>query len=584
MKTEIRLLGSPSARRGVDRLDVRGHKPWLLLGLLLLNDQPLTRERLQRLLFMDAADPAAALRWNLSQLRHLGIQVDGDPVRATLPEDVAVDLLLLRGRADDAAALPGLDDELLTGVRTEPGTELAVWLDEERRHVARLALDVRQEAALALLGRGETERALEHARHVAEAAPLDENAAALLVRCLRAAGHMTDARAAAQDAAARLRQELGVEPTHALWSAVAAPMGGDRQITGRGAVVAQIEAGESAVNAGAIDAGLRSLQGAVVAARALRDPSLLARALVSLGSSLIHGVRGVDQEGLAMLHEAVPLTREVGDAPLGVVARREIGYVDFLRGSYDRARHWFDEARNTAEGGADGLGWVDLYDGASADDVGDDPRAERLLSRASGQAVTEGDLRLEAFALTMHGRHHLLRDRLDESGRYLQEALAVVRSLDWTAFRPFPESLFAESVRRTGDLPRGRELAEHAFVMGQQVGDPCWESIALRTLGLLSVDSGDLGRGVALLEQAPLRCRSLPDTYRWIEMWGYAALLDVGSRHGLDATAKWRAHLDTEATAMGMRPLVARARAVTAGASGGSTIGGGSESHPLSGT
>ena len=564
MKTEIRLLGSPGAHRGLDRVDVRGHKPWLLLGLLLLSDHPLTRERLQRLLFVDAADPAAALRWNLSQLRHIGIQVDGDPVRVTVPGDVAVDVLLLRGRADDAAELPGLDDELLAGVRAEPGTELAVWLEEERRHLIRLALDVRQEAALALLGRGETERALQHARHVAEAAPLDENAAALLVRCLRAAGRVTDARAAAQDAAARLRQELGVEPTDALWSAVAAPMGGDRQVTGRGAIVAQIEAGESAVNAGAIDTGLRSLQGAVVAARALRNTPLLARALVCLGSSLIHGVRGVDQEGLAMLHEAVPLTREVGDEPLAVVARREIGYVDFLRGRYDLATHWFGEAREVGKDGAAGLGWVDLYDGASADDVGDDPRAERLLSRALEQAVTERDPRLEAFALTMQGRHHLLRDRLEEAGRLLQEALAVVRSLDWTAFRPFPEALLAESVRRTGDLSRGLDLAEHAYVMGEQVGDPCWESLALRTLGLLSVDRGDLRRGVAMLEQAPVRCRRLPDTYRWIEMWGYAALLDVGDRHGLAATANWRTRLETEASAMGMRPLVERARAADA--------------------
>jgi DNA-binding SARP family transcriptional activator len=571
VNTEIRLLGSPGADRGADPVEVRGHKPWLLLGLLLLSDRPLTRERLQRLLFVDAADPAAALRWNLSQLRQLGIQVDGDPVRATVPGDVAVDVLLLRGRADAVVELPGLDDELLAGIRTEPGSELAVWLDEERRHLGRLALDVRQEAALALLGRGETERALRHARRVAEAAPLDENAAALLVRCLRAAGRVTDARSAAQDAAARLRQELGVEPTDALWSAVAAPMGGDRQVTGRGAVVAQIEAGESAVNAGAIDTGLRSLQGAVVAARALSDTSLLARALVSLGSSLIHGVRGVDQEGLAMLHEAVPLTGEVGDAPLAVMARREIGYVDFLRGRYDRATHWFGEAREATEKGAAGLGWVDLYDGASADDIGDDPRAERLLSMALEQAVTERDLRLEAYALTFQGRHLLLHGQLEEADRHLQEAIAVVRSLDWTAFRPFPEALLAESVRRTGDLSRGRDLAEHAYVMGQQVGDPCWESLALRTLGLLSVDSGDLGGGVAQLEQAPVRCRRLPDTYRWIEMWGYAALLDVGDRHGLDATAAWRAQLETEATAMGMRPLVERARATAAPGAASST-------------
>lgn len=72
MNTEIRLLGSPGAHRGAEPVNVRGHKPWLLLALLDLNEQPLTRERLQRLLFVDAADPAV-LRWNLSQLRRLSI-------------------------------------------------------------------------------------------------------------------------------------------------------------------------------------------------------------------------------------------------------------------------------------------------------------------------------------------------------------------------------------------------------------------------------------------------------------------------------------------------------------------------------
>lgn len=204
---------------------------------------------------------------------------------------------------------------------------------------------------------------------------------------------------------------------------------------------------------------------------------------------------------------------------------------------------------------------MDLYDGASADDIGNDTRAEALLSRALQQAGAEHDLRLEAFALTMQGRQHLLRNRLDEADRHLQEALALVRALDWTGFRPFPESLLAESFRRAGDLSRGRDLAEHAYVLSEQVGDPCWESLALRALGLLSVDTGDLDRGVAMLEQAPVQCRRLPDTYRWIEMWGYAALLDVGDGYSLGATASWRTHLETEATAMGMRPLVERARA-----------------------
>ncbi len=555
MTTEIRLLGVPCAYRDGDRLSVRGHKPWLLLALLLLHDRPMSREALQRLLFLDAADPAGALRWNLSQLRRLGVEVVGDPVNATLSEGLGVDALMLRGRADRAVELPGLGEELLSGVRTEEDGDLSRWLEEERRHLARLAQDVRQEAALTLLGRGENERALDYARQVAATAPLDENASALLVRCLRACGRLGEAKTAAQEAADRLRRELGVEPTAALWSAVAAPMGGDRRVSGPGAVVAQIEAGESAVSAGAIDTGLQALQGAVLAARALSDSPLLAKALVSLGSALIHGVRGVDQEGLAMLHEADPLTVASGDAELAVVVRREIGYVNFLRGSYDRAGHWFDRAR-TAAGGRGAVGWIDAYDGAAAADTGDEAKAERLLRSATESAREEQDLRLLAMGLTMQGRVLLLAGALEDAAGVLGEAVRTARSLKWTAFLSFPESLLAETHRRAGDLASGIDLAEHAYVLSEQVGDPCWEGLALRALGLLSIDSGDLAGGVATLEESPARCRQVPDTYRWVEMWGYAALVDVGQRHDLDSTDRWRELLRSQAGAMGMRPLL----------------------------
>lgn len=80
MGVEIRLLGRPrSWRDGVEIL-LRGHKAWLLLAKLLVDDVPASRDRLARMLFVDAADPAAALRWNLSQLRRcLDLHLDGDP-------------------------------------------------------------------------------------------------------------------------------------------------------------------------------------------------------------------------------------------------------------------------------------------------------------------------------------------------------------------------------------------------------------------------------------------------------------------------------------------------------------------------
>lgn len=561
MTTTVRLLGSAAVRAGehaAQGADVRGHKPWLLLALLLLSETPLGRDRLARLVFVDAADPGAALRWNLSQLRHLGLELDGDPVRLRIPDHVAVDLdLLLHGRAEDAAALPGLDEDLLSGLRLEAGSELAVWLEEERRRVHELTVDIRREAALSLLARGRTGAALAYARQVVAAAPLDENAAALLVRCLRAAGHASDARAAADSAAQRLREELGVEPSNTLWRAVTTPLGGPRLVTGTQAVAAQVEAGEAAVAAGAADAGVAVLQGALGAARALDDHALLARALVALGSALIHAVRGVDQEGLVLLHEAVPLTVEVGDVEVGVVAHREIGYVDFLRGRYDRAAHWFGAARTVADGtDTPGQGWIDVYEGAAADDVGSRGRAATRLRTALDHAAREDDRRLHAYGLAMLGRHHLLGGDLTAARDCLDESVEATRRLTWTAFHAYPESLLAEVALRDGLLGRSQDLAEHAYVLAEQVNDPCWLSMSLRQLGLVAVESGDLDRGLALLSDAPAQCRRLPDTYRWIELWALAALADVGLRHQVAQAPQWAAELDREAASHGMRPFL----------------------------
>lgn len=272
--------------------------------------------------------------------------------------------VLLHGDSGAGVGVSGLDDDLLSGVRVEEASELMLWLEDERRRVHRIGVNFRQEAALIQLGRGNSDGALTLARQVAGSSPLDENAAALLVRCLRAAGRIAEARTVAERTASRLRDELGVEPSDQLWAAVDAPPGGDRRVTGPAAVIAQIEAGASAVAAGATDTGIAALRSAVVAARAVRAPALLARALVALGSAMIHGVRGVDQEGLALLHEAVPLTA-IDDNELAVVTRREIGYVDFLRGRNDRAVHWFDEARRVGDGATAEIGWVDMYDGAT---------------------------------------------------------------------------------------------------------------------------------------------------------------------------------------------------------------------------
>lgn len=79
----IHLLGTPRVQRdGAAKAVLRGHKAWGLLAYLVQHPEGVSRQRLAALLFEDAEDPLAALRWNLSELRRaLGdVGLGGDVV------------------------------------------------------------------------------------------------------------------------------------------------------------------------------------------------------------------------------------------------------------------------------------------------------------------------------------------------------------------------------------------------------------------------------------------------------------------------------------------------------------------------
>ena len=110
-------------------------------------------------------------------------------------------------------------------------------------------------------------------------------------------------------------------------------------------MLAQIEAGEAALAAGAVEAGVQRLRGAVVAARRIDDREPLAAALVSLGGALVHSARGTDVEGAAALHEGTALAESLGRLDIAATGWREISWVQFLRAQYETRRAIVDAHR-----------------------------------------------------------------------------------------------------------------------------------------------------------------------------------------------------------------------------------------------
>ena len=565
MDLRIHLLGTPTVQRGGVQVEApAGRKHWGLLTYLVRTDVPSSRERLSAMLFPEADDPLGALRSALSALRRqLGphAEVGGNPVRLALGPAAFVDVEILRtGSWVEAAALPGLGHELLDGMAFRSSPSFENWLENERRHVAGTTAAVLHEAALALLARGEADTARSHAAHLVRLNAYDENAHVLLVRCLRAVGDAEGAERQVTACTELFRRELGIEPSPALASAAAEPLASvGTRVSGPSAVNVLIETGMAAVEAGAPEAGVARLRGAVASARREDDPVLLARALVGLGRALVHSCRGTDEEGAEALHEGSVLAERIGERRLATTGWREAGWIQFLRARYDRAEATLARAAELADGDEEELAWIEVILGTCRSDVGDYANATRLLLSATARSERLRRPEALGFALTMHAKLHVLREELDEAVILLDRVLELVDARGLNSFRSLPESFRAEIDLRHGHVDAAADAFEHAYALGCEIGDPCWESIATRGRGLVAVERGEVERGLELLVEAPRLCRRLPDTYLWIEAYGLDALCGAAVTHG-DASAKrWVGELEAIAASHGLHDLLVRA-------------------------
>lgn len=559
----IHLLGPPRVERGGSPVPApRGHKVWGLLAYLIRNEAPVSRKHLAGLLFEDAEDPLAALRWNLSELRRLlGIaDLRGDLLTLAIEAASYVDLnAVLSGSWAQALCVPGLDRELLEGMNFSGSPAFEVWLATERRHLQAAAEAVLREAAQARMAAGAMAEAATLAGRLVRHNPLDENYQALLVRSLAAAGDGVGA--ARQAAACRelFQRELGVQPGATLDAALrtltAAPTA--RPATGRTAALAQLEAGEAAIRAGALDAGLQCLRRAIAEADATGDAALRAHTRVALGGALVHAARGRDEEGATALHEALEVGRDVSPV-LAAAACRELGYVEFLRGRYERTLAWLERARPLAGEDRAELARIATVWGSALSDTAHYVAAITLLREAEALATAAGDNKQLTYALSMLGRALLLHGDLDAAENVLDRSVDLAQH-GWTAFVPWPQSLRAEADLMRGDVNAAASRFEHAFALGCQIGDPCWEGIAGRGLGCVAIARGESQRAVEIFVDAIARSARLPDAYLWGKGHALDALCGVAVVHAMPHASAWINDLQSLAARSGMRELTARA-------------------------
>lgn len=563
MPLAIHLLGSPSiAGASGGEYQVRSRKSWAVLAYLLLSERPPTRAQLAALLFSEADDPLRALRWNLAEVRRaLGedARLGGDPLELELPPGTIVDVhVVTSGSWSAAVGLPGLGSELLDGFAPKGAAVFATWLLSEQRHVAAAAEAILHEAALGSLSHGRLAEAISYAARAAAMSPLDENHQALLIRLYRLAGDVGAAQRQYERCVDLFASALGVAPGDAVAAAIReTPRRADAS-AGPASVAAVLEAGSAAIAAGAVRAGIDSLRAAVRMADQGHDQAMRVSARLVLAEALIHSLGGLDEEGLASLHEAHALADANGDRESVARARAELGYVDFLRGRYDRARHWLDQALEAADGAAWIMAKSTTYLGAVESDRANYSEALALLDRAIGLAREAHDPRREAFATAMVGRVHLLRRELDAAADRLDASIATAEADHWLAFLPWPQALRGEVQLAAGDLSGAEASLQQAFARACQLGDPCWEGLSARGGALVAGARGEIDDAVAGLVDARARCNRHADPYMWLDAYILDALCALGLRHGHPDTTTWVDAMRTVTARSGMRELEVR--------------------------
>ena len=568
MNLKIHLLGVPRIERdGAPVTPPRGNKAWGLLAYLVLGEGHTARSRLAELLFPEATDPLATLRWSLVELRRSlgGSQsLRGDPLVFVPGPGIWIDALALSEGEAPAAADDPLEGALLEAMDFPSAPEFESWVSVQRAWLGGVRQASLREAALALRASGDHPGATSMARRAVAVDPLDQACHEVLLRCLRDSDGPDAAAAQLSACSTLLRRELGAEPGPEL--ALAA--GGDGN-HGRAAVGDpqlardQLQAGRVAIDAGAVEPGIECLRLACSEAAKGGDPEVHAACLAELGTALIHALRGRDEEGSAVLHEALAAAESSGQRPIAVAALRELGYVDVQAGRNASAGRWLARALRLSQGDGERAGVLALR-GMLLSDRAHYDAALQLLTESVGGAERSGAARQAAFSLSLIGRVHLLRNELAPATAAVERSLALAADERWQSFLPWPEALAGEIAVREGRYDEAGDRLDHAFKLSCSLADPCWEGAAARATALLRVGLGRLEEARDWLADARNRVNRVSDPYQW--MHGYILDANAGlAVHTGDPKAREATRsLEALASRAGMREFTVRAHAYRA--------------------
>jgi DNA-binding SARP family transcriptional activator len=534
MDGRVVLLGRPRIEAGDRPVQLAGRKPWGLLAYLCLEPWA-TRQELAGLLFSDADDPLAALRWALLQVRRAltGVaEVSEERGRLSIGFAARVEVdapRVLSGDVpvDEAKRLQS--GELLEGLTFDDEPGFDNWLLLQRSRVGAAVGEVLAWAA-STLAHTEPDAALEIIGRATRADPFNDSLHELAVEVHMARGDRPAAEAWVRHVTALYGKELG-EPAPAT---IRRPLDRPRpaadaplirlDITAR----ALLEGAQARFDAGDYQGGLEMARRAASSAAGSGDAILEARALVTLGGILVHSLRGRDREALGLLRRVQQLAATLGRPELVADAQRELGYVAFLEARYGAA----EEALRRSIASAQEIGDTAraaralLYLGMCESDRCDYRSAEATIEAAL-RGLPAGEAARRAYGQAALARVYLRTGRFEAAGQAARAGAELARDVGAVALVPWATVWAAEASFELGDEATAETMYAEAYTLGCEIGDPCWEALALRGLALVARRNQRTDQARDLLTEAVASCRRLADVYKWAEVVVLTELLEL---------------------------------------------------------
>jgi tetratricopeptide (TPR) repeat protein len=291
---------------------------------------------------------------------------------------------------------------------------------------------------------------------------------------------------------------------------------------------ALLEGAQARFDAGDYQGGLEMARRAASSAAGSGDVILEARALVTLGGILVHSLRGRDREALGLLRRAQQLATTLGRPELVADAERELGYVAFLEARYGAAEEALQRSIASAQqvGDTARAARALLYRGMCECDRCDYRSAAATIELAL-RDLPEGDAARRAYGQAALARVHLRTGRFEQARDAARAGAELARAGGAAALVPWAIVWGAEAAFELGDEAAAETAYAEAYTLGCEIGDPCWEALALRGLALVARGNQRTDQAKDLLIEAVASCRRLSDVYKWAEALILTDLLEL---------------------------------------------------------